>query len=249
MSTTVATRLVAHLQPVTAGAQIADVRIGLGYSAVRLSTGEVGLSWTPKEEARCCQQFGEAGTLVGRPAGDLLGWLERPDALRRMLGLATANALGVRLAPAPATGADVIGLLGLEPADHLVMVGHFGPLLPPIRKTGCRLQIVEAEPDGEELGPEEGRQALGRCSVAIITATSLVTGGLEGYLEALGPVRAAVLLGPSVPLFPEVFRGSRLTHLAGSRVVDGARVLQIVSEGGGTPTLKVHLEAVIVPVG
>lgn len=249
MSTKIATSLVAHLQPVAAGPEIADVRIGLGYSAVRLSTGEVGLSWTPKEEARCCQQFGEAGTLVGRPAGDLLAWLERPDSLRRMLGLATANALGARLTPAPAMGADVIGLLGLQPADHVVMVGHFAPLVPPIKKTGCRLQIVEARPDGGELGPEEGRQALGHCSVAIITATSLVTGGLDGYLDALGSARAAVLLGPSVPLFPEVFRGSRLTHLAGSRVVDGPRVLQIVSEGGGTPTLKAHLEAVIVPVG
>jgi len=246
MKMTIGARLVACLRPVAAGVAVADVRIGLGYSAVRLSTGEVGVCWTPKGETRCCQQFSEAGTLAGRPAAEILAGLEQPESLKRMLGLAAANALVSRLPPPPLVGSDVLGMLALQPADHLVMVGHFAPLLPGIRKSGCRLQIVEARPEGEELGVEEGRRALGACSVAIITATTLVTGGLGEYLEALGSIRAAVLLGPSVPLFPDVFRGTGLTHLAGARVADGDRVVQIVSEGGGTPMLKAHLETVII---
>lgn len=223
--------------------------MGLGYSAVRLSSGEVGVCWTPKEGNRCCQQFPEAGTLSGRPATDLLEGIAHPgSSLKRMLGVATANALGSSLPQAPSLGGDLLPILALEQTDHLVMVGHFGPLIPEIRRTGCRLDIVEANPSEGELDREGGLAALKQCTVAIITATTLVTGGLDEYLEALGSVRAAVLLGPSAPLFPDVFRGTGLTHVAGSRVRDGARVLRIVSEGGGTPMLKPCLEAVVIPV-
>jgi len=228
---------------------IGDVRMGLGYSAVRLSSGEIGLCWTPKEGNRCCQQFPEAGTLAGRPANDLLEGIAHPGSpLKRMLGVATANTLGLSLPQAPSLGGDILSILALKPTYHLVMVGHFGPLIPEIRRTACRLDIIEADPSEGELDREQGLAALQQCTVAIITATTLVTGGLDEYLAALGSVRAAVLLGPSVPLFPNVFRGTGLTHLAGSRVRDGERVLRIVSEGGGTPMLKPCLEAVVVPV-
>ena len=228
---------------------IGDVRMGLGYSAVRLVSGEVGLCWTPKGENRCCQQFPEAGTLVGRLALELLEGIAHPaSSLKRMLGVATANALGLQLAQESSLGMDVLSILDLKPTDHLVMIGHFGPLMPEIRRSGCRLDVVEEHPAADELNREQGLRALKSCTTAIITATTLVTGGLDEYLAALGSVRVAVLLGPSVPLFPGVFRGTGLTHLAGSRVRDGERALRIVSEGGGTPMLKPCLDTVVIPV-
>lgn len=246
---TISSRLKDALKQVACTKTIGDVRMGLGYSAVRLSSGETGLCWTPKGGNRCCQQFSAAGTLSERPATDLLEGITHPDsALKRMLGVATANALGMAWTQAPSLGGELLPILNLGPGDHLVMVGHFAPLIPGIRRTGCRLSIVEANPSEGELDREQGLAALKQCTVAIITATTLVTGGLEEYLAALGSVRAAVLLGPSVPLFPDVFRGTGLTHLAGSRVLDGERALKIVSEGGGTPMLKPCLEALVVPV-
>jgi len=43
-----------------------------------------------------------------------------------------------------------------------------------------------------------------------------------------------VLLGPSTPFMPEVFRRHGVTMLSGLQVVDAAQVLRVVSEGGGT---------------
>lgn len=242
-------RLVEALADDARDQRVAAVQLGLGYSAVRLGGGEVGLAWTPKGGARCCQQFAAAGTLAGRPAADLLARLATgADPLDRLLGLATANALIARRPPAPALPGGDLALLDLRPTDHLVMVGHFAPLLPAIRATGARLDIVENEPDAGELGPEAGRAALGRCTVAIVTATSLITGGLADYLQALGPARAVMLLGPSTPLLPEAFTGSRVTLLAGSRVHDRERALQVVAEGGGTPALRPSLTQVCLAV-
>lgn len=237
------------LRPFAERNSIGDVRMGLGYSAVCLVSGEVGLCWTPKGENRCCHQFPEAGTLHGRSALELLEGIAHPtSSLKRMLGVATANALQAQFAEEPVLGRDVLPLLDLKPTDHLVMIGHFAPLMSDIRRSGCRLDVVEERPSEDELNREQGLLALKNCTTALITATTLVTGGLDEYLAALGSVRAAVLLGPSVPLFPDMFRGTGLTHLAGSRVRDGERALRIVSEGGGTPMLKPCLEAVVVQV-
>ena len=88
--------------------------------------------------------------------------------------------------------------------------------------------------------------------MAILTGTSLVTMTLDGLLEELTRAavrpRAAILLGPSAPMCPEAFCGTPLTHIAGSWINNGERVLQIVSEGGGTPQLKPFLTMASFPV-
>jgi len=77
--------------------------------------------------------------------------------------------------------------------------------------------------------------------VAIITSTSIINGTCNGLLQALKRNRAAVMLGPSTPMSPEAFAGTRITQLSGSYVLDKARIQTIVSEGGGTRLLKKHL--------
>jgi len=52
------------------------------------------------------------------------------------------------------------------------------------------------------------------------------------------------LLGPSTPLVPEIFCDTPVTHLGGAVVADSAKVLQIISEGGGTPALRPYLRFV-----
>ncbi|MRR56346.1 MAG: hypothetical protein EG822_17905, partial [Deltaproteobacteria bacterium] len=46
MTLTIQKRLVGFLEPQAAGAVVSDVRIGLGYTAVRLESGHVGVAWT-----------------------------------------------------------------------------------------------------------------------------------------------------------------------------------------------------------
>jgi len=63
-------------------------------------------------------------------------------------------------------------------------------------------------------------------------------------MDALGSPRVTVLMGPSTPLAAEIFRDTPLTQLGGAVVTDSARVLQIISEGGGTPALRPYLRFV-----
>ncbi|MRR08125.1 MAG: hypothetical protein EG828_14600, partial [Deltaproteobacteria bacterium] len=197
-----------------------------------------------------CTHFNEAGTLKGRPAGKLLGLLgDENSALARTVGLATANALLASLPSPPISRDEVISTLAVTQDDRVVMVGYFAPVIARLRQTGCRLDIVELNAHhGETLTPEQGREAMVHCTVAIVTGTSLINGTCDEVLAGLGQPRAVVLLGPSSPLCPEAFLGTPVTHIAGSRVSDAEALLRIVSEGGGTMLMKPYLDFITVLV-
>lgn len=95
---------------------------------------------------------------------------------------------------------------------------------------------------GETVTPEQGKEVLDGCSVAILTGTSLINRTCDELLSSLGKPRAAVLLGPSSPLCPAIFEGTRITHIAGSRVREAEPLLRVISEGGGTMLMKAYLD-------
>ncbi len=121
-------------------------------------------------------------------------------------------------------------------------MGFFGPLLPVLRLTGCKLDILElnGRPRHNTAG---GRQSpAGSLQCSHITATSIITGTIDGLLAGLGTPRAAVILGPSSIMCPQVFSGTPVTHIAGAWVRNSAAVEKVVSEGGGTMLLRKHVD-------
>lgn len=244
MDQTIQQKIISLMAPVAAGLTVADVRIGLIYTSVRLDNGNTGVAWTGQKKSGGCGQQPKAGTLVGRPAEELLHMLAVTDSpLSKTIGLATANALTADI-PRPETVSDeILELIDIQPSEHVAMVGFFGPLVPRLRQTGCRLDIQELKSDKPgTISPDEGRSSLAACDVALITATSIITDTLDELLSDLGNTRAIVILGPSSFMGPEVFSGTPVTHIAGARVRNSSAVERIVSEGGGTKILKKHME-------
>jgi uncharacterized protein (DUF4213/DUF364 family) len=238
-------RLIELLSPHAEGSTVKDVRIGLGYTAAQLDSGYAGVAWTPEGSSSSCTYFKAAGTLAGSPTRELLALLaDETSELARAVGLATANAMLAALPRPVALKEDAIASLNITDADHVAMVGYFGPIMVGLKKTGCRLDVVELNSERAEnmLTPQEGKEALISCTIAIITGTTLINGTFEEVTAALGNPRAAVLLGPSSPLCGEAFHGTKITHVGGSRVSNAAAVLRIVSEGGGTMVMKPYLE-------
>ena len=178
----------------------------------------------------------------GTPVADALATLAVPT--RSAVGLATANALANRPdqwgehPDAGITAGDLLEVLELRPDDQVGMVGCFSPLVEPIRRRVQRLLIFER---GQRLTPEllpedQARELLPQCSVAIITATTLLTGTIDALLAATANCREVVLLGPSTPLVPEVLaQAPRLvTLLAGVVVTNAEELLRTVARDGGT---------------
>jgi len=214
---------------------VTDIRIGLGYTAVLLADGRCGLAYTLHEqEYESCCVIPEAGKLAGRKASELIPWLKLDDHTACAIGLATVNA--TLSPPERAVESDILKLLPVHSDDSVGMIGFFGPLVNPIKERAKALRIFERRAN-PELGilPESAAQdILPECQIAVISATAILNQTIDGLLDLCKTAREIAILGPSTPFLTEVFDHHRVTMLSGLQVVDPARILRIVSEGGGT---------------
>jgi uncharacterized protein len=243
----IARRLYEYMSERITGIKVREVRIGLGYVAVALDKKRTGLAAFLRQDLEDhCGVLEKAGTLSGMLASDLLNYLVTGhDPLEKALGLATANA--VLGAESPQEESDALALMKLSSKDHVAMIGLFRPLVPRIEQTGAKLTVLEKQKNkarSRVLRFKNRGNILKTCTVAIITATSILNNTLETILNELGHPRWVTILGPSTPVCRDIFMGTPVTHLGGSVVMDQPKVMQIISEGGGTPALRSSLRFV-----
>jgi len=241
----IARRLHKYMSERVTGIKVSEVRIGLGYAAVALDKQCMGLAAVLRQEMGShCSVVAKAGKLSGMPASELLGYLTiSRNSVEMALGLATANA--VLSTEAPQEESDALDLMKLSAKDHVAMVGLFKPLVSRIEQTGAKLSILEKNKAIPNMLSFQSRgNILKTCTVAIITATSILNNTLETILNDLENPRWVSILGPSTPVCRDIFAGTPVTHLGGSVVLDRPKVMQIVSEGGGTPLLRPYLRFV-----
>lgn len=227
--------------------EIADLRLGLGYSAVALDDGKAGLAYTLRSERlECCAVLDDAGSLRGRNAWDLLERTFSSDSPGPSLGVATINALAPNNPDLEREG-DLLAHLRVAGEDRVGMVGYFAPFLS-LREQVTEFHVLEEmeRPEPFVFPAREAERILSRCSVVILTSVTVVNGTFEELIRYTGRAREVAMVGPSTPLFPDIFRGKGVTLLAGSRVRDVSRLLEIVSEGGGTRHLGPALRKVAI---
>jgi uncharacterized protein (DUF4213/DUF364 family) len=231
---------------------VSDIRIGVFYTAAQLSTGEVGVAFTPRDLADtvCCPKSAAAGPPAGRLAGEsawnLAEYALSRIPLRRAVGVAVLNALSALaiarfgiLGGRSIQGLDALAAAGVKPEDHVAMVGAFTPFSKALTGTVASLVVIDKHPHAlrpDEVPlwqpPEEALPALARADVVLITGSALVEGGLDVLLEAAQGARCLVVAGPTASPWPPTFFARGVDVLAGVRIFDSAGALRMVSEGG-----------------
>jgi len=231
---------------------VSEVRIGVFYTAVRLSSGHVGVAFTPRDlsDTVCCPRSAAAAPPAGRMAGQaawlLADYALSPVPLRRAVGVATLNALST-LAMTRCDlpqghahlGMDALSAADIQPEDRVVMVGAFIPFIKRLKGKVAALWVVDKHPQSlkaEERqlwrSPQHATEVLAQASVVIISGSALVEGGLDALLGAAQQARQVVLAGPTASPWPPTFFARGVSVLGGIRVLDGEKLLQVVSEGG-----------------
>jgi len=228
---------------------VEDIRIGLGYTAVKLHDGACGLAATMRDEiSSCCTVHERAGDLSNQRAHSLAKLALSTDILESALGIATINAiLSSRDIRTQGQGGDILENLAISKSDSVGMVGYFEPLIRPIQERCKKLYIFERRPSafGGAVGSDPSHLTeaskiypdwavdllLPKCSVVIISGTTVLNKTIDHLLD-LCQDRVAIV-GPTTPL-STIFAGYGVSFLFGSRVIDADRVLKIISEGGGT---------------
>ena len=225
---------------------VLDVRIGLGYTAVLLDNGHMGVAYTFHwDPTRGCSAFKGLRPLAGRRALELLAMFESTDKIESAVALATSNALSNTLKEDCLKG-DTLEYLDLHPDDRVGMIGYFAPLISVLRNKISSLMVFEQKemPTHDVLPEEEVYGNLPHCQIAFITATSILNHTIDSILDAAQSCREVVLLGASTPLIPEVFKGTPVTVLSGVVVTRPEHIMRIVSEGGGMRFFKNNIQKV-----
>jgi len=226
------------------GKIVEDVRIGLGYTAVRLSDGGIGLAYTVWEEKKGCNVLSPEISFSGRPADLVIRYFSSPNLLEAGVGLATLNAI-LNRPREDFLYEDPLSLARITPEDKVAMIGYFEPLVQRLQGQVSEFWIFERSEGrlSEALTEAEMADYLPQATVAIVTSVTLINKTLEEILNLLEKAREVLLLGPSTPLYPEAFKETKITQLSGLLVKDAA-ILQLVSEAKGTKAFGPYVEKV-----
>ncbi|NMA25748.1 MAG: DUF364 domain-containing protein [Clostridiales bacterium] len=229
---------------------VLDVRAGLGYTAVLLEGGACGLAYTFRDQlGESCGTLPEAGRLIGKKASEIIPWASSRNLLKAAIGMAAVNAV-VNTPQTAGEAGNVMHALDIRPDTVFGSVGDFRPILSGVRKITDKIYVFERDVSGDdELYSEEAMpEHLPKCGVVVITASSLINHTADQVLSHCQNARQVCIVGPSAPLCPRVFRPYNVHLLAGSVVTDPQRVLEIVSQGGGTMSMKPAIRQVLVRV-
>lgn len=232
------------------GRKLKDIRAGLGYTCVMLEDGSCGLAYTFRNQLGCrCGIINDAGKLIGRGVDETVLWARDGNLLKSAIGIASINAVINRAQEDWEIG-NVTSAIEIGPDDALGMVGEFRPILNKVKdKTRANYVFELGAAEGSGLYPSESiPQYLPKCSVIVLTATSIINHTFDQIIPYCSNAREVCIVGPSTTLCPEVFRRYPITMLAGSVVREPEQVLQIVSQGGGTMSMKPAVKQVLVQV-
>ncbi len=229
-----------------------DIRLGVFYTGVKLSSGHAGIAYTPIHElpeAICCPKaqarMPQAGELLGQDIETLMNHALEENPLRAAIGVATLNALSAILfeekgCPHKLAGlGDVLDLVEIRREDAVGMIGAFPPFIKRLKEACGKLHVFEKNPWlGKEVGMEElqpenlQRDILPYCNVLIITGVTLVNHTLEPILRWCKQAREIVLVGPTASLYPEPLFARGVTTIGGIRINNADKVMEIIGQGG-----------------
>jgi len=221
-----------------------DARIGLVYTGVLLSSGHAAVAYTPIQELHECPVIDYAGSITGTEASEIMKMALSPNLVEAAVGIATVNALSqivFETYPEKYVFSDVDVLDLIQPQDKVTMVGYFGPLIPKILEKTNLIYVLEKRTIDDDrvklVHPSHASKALSNSEVVLISGSTLVNKTVNKILKQVTNARESVLLGPTASITPQPFFKKGATAVMGVKITDPQKMLQVVSEAGGTRQL------------
>ncbi len=242
--------LLAHIEkkiPDIDNLKVCDVRIGLGYTGVKLSTGQAGVCHTLADEPVCCQKIDRAGTFSGSLALEIARLADSWKLGEAVVGVATINALSEIVLQTSTDrysiteNADCTDQIEINNDDTVAMAGYIRPFIPFIRSKAKTLYIMERNPrvQDEDVLPDSAcSEIIPKADIVIITGTAVANGTIDTLLELSRNAREVAVVGPTASMIPDPLFKRGATMMGGISVTNSERLLQVISEGGGVPQFK-----------
>lgn len=202
---------------------INDIIIGTSLIGVELSDGTVGVSYILGDARQVgCSTFSLLSDICGKPAYDIAKWtLSGNSNFERSVAAAVLSAASNDLNLPEDVDPDIPFGLEIHPTDTVAMVGYIKSIVNAVEPLCKRLIIFDeglTARGGSELVVATKDQPLliPNCDIVLISGTATINGTVDELLEMCTGAREVILVGPSTPMFPEGYKNSRLTGIAGS---------------------------------
>jgi uncharacterized protein len=227
---------------------IADVRIGLHLSAVKLSDGSVGVAGTLNESKVHCAKVNRdfadytPSQIRGRGVADLFETTKKSNIIDT-IKIAVLNAISSRLISNSGykiiEDADPVDLIDLEPEKTITIVGAFQSYIQKISETNNTLHVLELNKNAltEEhqkfyVPAEEHSRVIQVSDIVIITGLTLVNNTIDELLASVKQGTQVILTGPSGNILPDILFENKVNIIGAMRITDPELLFTIVSEAG-----------------
>lgn len=228
---------------------IADVRIGIAMTAVRLSDDSVGTSSTYVNSQQHCikhkRDYGDFSPLKikGQKVTDLFE-TKKESGIITTLRIACLNAISSRMISKGdyniIENCDPIDLIDLSSRKTITIVGAFHSYISRISETDNRLNVLEL--DENELNEYEKKYyvpardytvVLPESDIVIITGMTLVNSTIDNLLKSIPENSFVIVTGPSGSTVPDVLFANKVNMIGATRITRPDTLFDLIGEGGG----------------
>ncbi len=221
----IAKQIIEAARPYLENSVITDCVIGLSLCAIELDQNDIGLACVLRENLPAgCSVFDYTNNIIGANALDAAQWLiNGQEDCQRALGMAVLTAAAEKLTIPDDNFPLPFGLTP-KPTDIIGMIGYVKPVARVLEKEASRLIIFDmgiterGKNEGAQIYPVSDQpELLPQCDIVILSGTTIINHTIDDLLPLCKNAREVVLVGSSVPMFAEGFRGTGVTKLAGSQ--------------------------------
>lgn len=217
-------------------APVERVCIGQVWTLVQVR-GQTGLCMTPQSYSRTLSWSGE---LCGRPASELIAWLDSWQPFETTLAVAALNAVlrgsdeysSLMADSRPLGGGNLAVFRAMRERlgkGKISVIGRY-PGLDDVLD-GLDYVCIERNPTEQDLPDQAAESILPQSRWAFVTASALANRTLPRLLQ-LCREPSTMLMGPSLPWSRQWF-DLGCDYLAGVEVVDQDKLWNTAMEGGG----------------
>lgn len=208
------------------------VCIGINYTMVEIERGGTGIANTLLPDWEIYRNSENEVDFWKSPADLLIKGYLSNNPLEISVGLAAINAIlnNKKNSLFNTFKGDIFSQLNLSGKDEVLMIGYFESIYNKLKGKVKKIWVIEKIWGNSHFNISE---TIHKIKLAIITSSTLLNKTLENFLEITKEIPEVLLIGPSTPLKPEIFKNTPITWLCGSIVKDPELLFRSICEGKG----------------
>ena len=237
--------------------KVTNVILGLGYTGVEITAYAqepiLGLTSTLSSVINNtdCSKIKFAGYLTKTKLIDLLDWAFLTPSLKKIIGIATLNAVSQHILkinnPYSILQGDLLNYLEINQNTKITVIGLMKPLISKLRKKTTNITLVEDTIIAPQKfnkfkfknSTEELEEKELHTDILFCTGTSIINDTIEEILNLYkNKAKKIIIIGPSVSLLPDILFDHGVDIVGGMKITNSKATLKILQEGGGTMLFK-----------